>query len=90
MVHLEILFPYNLTVPSLRAAYAAPTAPVEVAGLEIRYANLNGGVALERSPLCRLQTSKKIGEDHKQRVAGVGGGQEVRGADSGGEEGGGP
>ena len=49
--------PYNLTVPSLRAVYAVPVAPVENGGLEVRYANLNpadgeAGVALERSPLC--------------------------------------
>ena len=31
---------------------------MEFPGLEVRYANLNGGVALERSPLCRLQTSR--------------------------------
>ena len=64
MVHLEILFPYNLTVPSLRAAYAVPIASVEIAGLEVRYANLNpaggdAGVALERSPLCRAPNFKK-------------------------------
>ena len=39
-------------------------APVEIAGLEVRYANLNpadgeAGVALERSPLCRAPNFKK-------------------------------
>ena len=66
--------PYNLTVPSLRAAYAAPMAPVEIAGLEVHYTNLNPAdgearVALERSPLCRAPNFKKLGEAHKRRVA---------------------
>ena len=44
--------PYNLTLPLLRAAYAVPMAPVGIAGLEVRYTNLNpangdAGVALE-------------------------------------------
>ena len=50
--------PRDFVVPSLRAVYAVPMAPVENGGLEVRYANLNpadgeAGVALERSPLCR-------------------------------------
>ena len=56
--------PYNLTVPSLRAAYTVPMAPVEIAGLEARYADLNPAngeaeVALERPPLCRAPNPKK-------------------------------
>ena len=66
--------PYYPTVPSLRAVYAAPMASAENGGLEVRYANLNpadseAGVALERSPLCRAPNFKKLGEDHKRRVA---------------------
>ena len=66
--------PYNLTDPSLGPVYAVPLAPVENSGLEVRYANLDpagGGarVALERSPLCRAPNFKKLGEDHKRRVA---------------------
>ena len=60
-------FPYYPTVPSLRAVYAVPMAPVENGGLEVRYANLNpaddeAGVALEGSPLCRAPNLKKLGK----------------------------
>ena len=56
--------PYNLTIPSLRSAYAVPMASLEISGLEVHYANLNpadgeAGVALERSPLCRAPNFKK-------------------------------
>ena len=56
--------PHNPTVPPLRAAYAVPVAPVEISGLEVRYANLNpadgdAGVAPERPPLCRAPYFKK-------------------------------
>ena len=64
--------PHSLTVPSLRAVYAVPMAPIENGGYEVRYANLNpvdgeAGVVLERSPLCRAPTLKKLEEDHKRR-----------------------
>ena len=66
--------PYHRTVPSLHAIYAVPMAPVENGGLEVHYANLNpadgeAGVPLEWSPLYRAPNSKKLGEDHKRRVA---------------------
>ena len=40
-----------------------PTFPIEIAGLEVRYANLNpaddeAGVVLERAPLCRAPNIK--------------------------------
>ena len=56
------LVPYDLTVPSLHAAYAVPMVPVEIAGLEVRYAISNRAddeAALERSPLCRSLNFKK-------------------------------
>ena len=58
------LVPYDLTVPSLHAAYAVPMVPVEIAGLEVRYAISNpaddeAGAALERTPLCRAPNFKK-------------------------------
>ena len=40
--HADCLFQFSAgTVPSLRAIYAVPMAPVENGGLEVRYANLN-------------------------------------------------
>ena len=73
MAHLETVR-YNLTVPSLRADYAVPIAPVGNGGLGVRYANLNPAdgearVTLEGSPFCRAPNFKKLGEDHKWCVA---------------------
>ena len=64
---------YNLTVPSLCAAYI-PVAPVEIAGLEVRYANSSpagGGAGRRWSGLHSTgpRASRNLGEDHKRRFA---------------------
>ena len=60
--------PYSLTVPSLCAAHAVPMVPVEISGLEVRYANLNRADG-ERPPQCRAPNFKKPRGRPKRRFA---------------------